>query len=906
MAERTYYVCFLKKFNNYFNRIIKGFSTLEEYQNASEDFYLFDKPINWNPKDNVSTELIMNDCPFDADYLLVLDEESNIVSRWFIMETVFTRNKQYKHELRRDVIYDNLKNLFNSPVYVEKGWLKDNDPFIFNPEGMSFNEVKTSETLLKDASKSAWIVGYIAKNAAGTDISISKNINDQVDYFTVSQIATDTGIPEEELNNMFANGGYFCNNFRIVYGWSSSDLIPTVVKYGLQFYSNGNFYDFYSAIVASWNKTLYKLKSIILASEADETATRNAMLAGFNTYKSSVLSSMSEIFGHPYFTSDQYSKLLQYAGKKVLYNGLVCQLKINELGTITESRGPAVYSSYSGFSDAINYAKNQTSFQDAATFHDDGQISIEAAFLRVSFNLSEYPHLNSSLSTKISSTRKKIDNNIFDMFLIPYNKCRFYNTGLNEFTTVENVAQEVASEIARELDAQCYDIQLLPYFPLVNLLPTIAGPIDIHALTEDADYNYITENKNAMSGSITLYKSDMEGPFYPHPDYKLTYKFEWIAYLGTLTDKTGITISVAYNNCGYFEPETTGQLNGFVGARGTVRPGTGHEDDFSITITYSIPAKTVIQSLIIWAEKNSFRTSLKYTLSSIHSGESLKIMSECDKYRLCSPNYQGAFDFNLAKNGGTVKSFFAECTYKPFTPYIKVIPEFALLYGTNFGDARGLICGGDFSLPRIKDAWETFELNNKNYQNIFNRDIQNLDVNQSIDYQRSLITGGLSVATAGAVGAVGGLAATGSPYGAIAGGILGTVGSAIGMKYDIDMLQRQQREAKQYAIDKYNYQLGNIKALPYTITTVGSFTINSKIWPFIEFYTCTEQERDALKKKIQYDSMTVMRIDAFGDYYRINDELHYFKGQLIRNEEIAEDNHIFEAIYTEIAKGVYM
>ena len=153
MSRPLYYVCLLKKFNNYFNRIIKGFSTLSDYQSASDDFYLYDQAINWNPADNVSTELVMNDCPFDADYLLILDHESNIVSRWFIMETVFTRQGQYKHELRRDVIYDHLTNLMNAPVYVEKGWLQDSDPFIFNPEGMSFNQIKTDEKLLKDKMK---------------------------------------------------------------------------------------------------------------------------------------------------------------------------------------------------------------------------------------------------------------------------------------------------------------------------------------------------------------------------------------------------------------------------------------------------------------------------------------------------------------------------------------------------------------------------------------------------------------------------------------------------------------------------------------------------------------------------------------------------------------------------------
>ena len=94
--------------------------------------------------------------------------------------------------------------------------------------------------------------------------------------------------------------------------------------------------------------------------------------------------------------------------------------------------------------------------------------------------------------------------------------------------------------------------------------------------------------------------------------------------------------------------------------------------------------------------------------------------------------------------------------------------------------------------------------------------------------------------------------------------------------------------------------------MPYTLTKVGAFNVNSKIWPFVEYYTCTNEEKSALENKLKYESMTVMRIANFGDFWRVDSELRYFKGELIRNERIAEDNHIFEAIYGEILKGVYM
>ena len=79
-----------------------------------------------------------------------------------------------------------------------------------------------------------------------------------------------------------------------------------------------------------------------------------------------------------------------------------------------------------------------------------------------------------------------------------------------------------------------------------------------------------------------------------------------------------------------------------------------------------------------------------------------KISNEVDLYRLCSPNYNGLFEFSNAKNLVTEK-FNVDCTLRPFNPYIHINPVFKGLYGQDFDDQRGLICQGDFSLPLIND-----------------------------------------------------------------------------------------------------------------------------------------------------------------------------------------------------------
>lgn len=913
----VYYVCFLKNYNNYFNRIIKGFATLAEYETAvgAGNYFLYSKTINYNPADNVSTELIMNDCPFDPDYVLIMDSELSIVARWFVMESIFTREKQRKFILRRDVIYDNLEQLMLSPVYVEKGWLKDTDPFIFNPEGMSFNQIKTSETLLKDFSNTAWIVGYIASNFGSQNISIQQETI--IDYISLSDIAADVGIEEATLASLLNFGGtsipaYFTNKVEIRYGSSSSDPIPFVYKKRLFYSSNfANLLSSQGEAVFSWAHTLYKYRSSGISSANQEAVFKNADEAISNAIKnsaSSIVSGMTSIFNRPYLTDTQLGILRKYAGegqKPILYNGIYYNLQLQASGTVEEVSGPAAYTSFAGLSTAINNGAATSQFTENATFHNDGEISVRPTSQIVYIQMVEASTESTipAIETTISSTRNKIQTQNFDMFCIPLGKTLIQDSNSYDFYTKDNnTSLRVAGEIVRQLAANIYDLQLLPYCPLNSL--------DISNLTEDTDYNFIVANNTLIAPDVRITVNPTGSP-----DAQGYY-----TYTGTFSGES-------------FWPNNPADLVdlSLLSVISPYPPDNPVDDITDLSLTYTVSPKVITisfksqrvplpqipmlrayvkitwrgnerQSIILWAKNNSFSTTIDEQLE---SEEEAKIESECNKYRLCSPNYQGTFDFNLAKNGNTVDYFIVECTYKPYTPYIKVSPEFKNLYGSNFGDARGLICSGDFSLPRLKDAWEEFELQNKNYQNIFNREIQNLDFQQELDYRKQLISGGLGIFTGGAAGAGAG-AMVGGGWGALAGGIIGTAGSAAGMAVDTDFLVRQQREQKQLSIDKFNYQLGNIKALPYTLTKVGAFNINSKIWPFLEFYTCTDEEKEALRNKLKYESMTVMRINNFGDYYNIDAEKHYFKGSLIRNEEISEDNHIFEAIYAELLKGVYI
>lgn len=272
-------------------------------------------------------------------------------------------------------------------------------------------------------------------------------------------------------------------------------------------------------------------------------------------------------------------------------------------------------------------------------------------------------------------------------------------------------------------------------------------------------------------------------------------------------------------------------------------------------------------------------------------------MNDTQFIRLNSPNYNGSYDFNVAKNEG-VDYFTVNFTYKPYTPFIHIAPNFKGLYGQDFDDARGLICGGDFSISILNNAWTQYELNNKNFQKAFDTQIQT----QDYAHRMGMISQGIGSMALGGVGS--GLAA-GFALGPVAGVAFGAASIGAGAA-DLAIGSSVYQRNKQGAIDQFNYQLGNVKARPNSLSRVGAYNIKNKYFPFIEFYGATEAEETAFKNKLKYEGMTVMTIGKISEYIGKGDDFNYFKGSLIQAGDISEDFHMADTISVELEKGLYI
>lgn len=805
----------LLRYNNYYNRIIKIESSLSDYQGYQVRYNgqpedpngntAILEGVNFTAGDFVDTTQIVNwggDLP---DYLLVV-ENGNISSRWYVIDAEKTRGGQLLLTLHRDLVADYYTNLLsdNTAIFVEKAIIPSSNNLIFNSEDMSFNQIKTKETLLKDDTLCPWIVIYAArKSSAGEATTFRSNFTTQYPFIEITQ---------QQYNDLMA--------------WVNKDvsrLIGTKI----------------SIVEALNGKTDATLIEFSTDSEPSQDSVSFAMATGatlkanaYNTIwgnweyiSNTVLPEVSNLASSyiPNIMPDYYNGILNNRDKFLKYTppGTTTSryFRIN----ITEQyNGGFIPSSYSGaLETALNPLKIVFTNQNQVLFGNLRNANIEVQYLtrNLRFNLEEITEDTPvGDSIFISANRYHLIDAPYDMFCLPLSDNIYFQNSKDPSGFVKAKSNlllnlSLANQLISDYSGvgQIYDAQILPYCPITD-----------HLTSFNEDGGVIYDINDANTDAYTLIGSS------------------------------------EFGGAGYLLHAT--------------------QSSFALNIDLDNP-------IVI---------------------SDYKVESECDLYRLCSPNYAGLFEFNAAKNGG-VATFNVKCTYKPFNPYIKLYPNFGRLYGNDYNDARGLICNGDFSLPTLTDQWKTFELSNKNYQASFDRQIQNIEVNNAVQKEREIWGVTAGVVGAGVQGGSAGLAA-GGPIGAAVGAGLGSALSIAGGVRDIQLNNKLRNEAIDYARDQFGYQLGNIKALPQTLSRTSAYNIDNKYFPFLEYYTCTDIEKQALRDKIKYNGMTVMAIGTM-KYYKDNyngSEPMYFKGKLIRLDGFNGEYHILNALAGEIYKGVFI
>ena len=944
----------LKKFNNYFNRKIIKYDSLEDYQNASSS-YITLAGINFNPNDGVRTELVLGQGSlgtfFDfektnaADYLVCYsvdpgsdesddsDDIDIIESRWFITEVKRTRGGQYVLSLKRDSVADNFNSLLQCPAYIRKGVLSDANPLIVNNEGVSVNQILEDQIPLKDDSGSAWLVGYMAKNF-GVTVPVAVQVNHTAkESVSIEDIASELGIKASDLANALTTNknnptAIVNDNIEIVswVNYPDNTSLEYKILAGSQDGLNSFTYGTPAPIIQSHNPTsdCYAREVIIpYSSNLNTTKVINLWKQQCTAHKADLKAAWETVVGHPLFTRSVYTKLKDLADNNVLLYkaGVYYNIRIGTVSGPTNTGNTyntsALASPFSAMCSAVVSGYNQ-GLDPSTTTHmqmlSGGKIFINYNELIVNFYLEEATAASglTTIDYTMSSTRNACKDQCFDIFAIPYNNLQVKNGG----TILEGIgddSQELSVKLAQEIvqnetTHQIYDLQLLPYCPI----PTICSnnQVDVTNLTAGKDYDFITQTgeyedrkeNNVYASSVEYEPGMYEGSAIWQSNINFADVVSWgYTAVAENQDQEAQEMLREWEATNTTAKSNVGGKAKFMVYAQIQDPQTFDHADINVGfwVTYNVTG-TINKTVVLYPKKASFSVDIHKSLS---LNDEMKLESNCNNYRIVSPNYQGSFDFNVAKNGGSVSQFFAHCTYKPFTPYIRVVPEFNWLYSTNYPkECRGLICGGDFSIGIINDKWQEYKLQNKNYQNIFNREIQSLDIQQSIQRTQQYATGGIKQFSDAASGAATG-AILGGGWGAAIGATVAGGASTAGYIADNVLMERQLVEQRQLAYDKFGLQLGNIQALPYTLTKVGSFDADSMIWPFLEYYTCTQEEKEAFRNKIKYEGMTVGIVDMLGNYMTTDS---YLQADLIRNDTIIDDSHLLEDIYIELTKGVYL
>ena len=785
----------LMNYNNYFNRTYKRHNTLQQYIDASQGHILgVDKPYNFSLNDGVTMEHVFNVTETDEpNYLLLLEEneQRTIVSRWFVIDWTKVRGNQYKGLLRRDLLADNYETITTSPSFIEKGYVEPTDSAIFNKENMNFNQIKTRETLLKDDSKTAWIVGYIAKDHPAlsdktftynpdVDLTISGNHTD----WTYANLVD--GNEHITINPTSPN-----NNMRFVLRWlgSASEDRRTEFMFNSSTHSS---YRVYPAQVSDYWET--NLRSATDFIDRDWYS-----LIDWKTCLDQVL-----LDNPSWATRDNFDYLSSLVGKTIQFQDGVYTLALTEDNDTYQNDW-----SYWGNGNLYNYLYSvvNDNLIDGITSAYRYPVAYRLFIKKFRFTLTQVTNVQGTYKYSIPQTTRLLNDAPYKMFCIPYYKDGQYLFQVNDTNHRYNLDKDImltwSFNIATELGNSLYDLQILPYCPISNWRgnANVAGIFSVNK-TENVDYTTLLDSENKVVGVCS------------------------------------------------------------------------------------------------WCDVSSKEQFLKYPIEIMD----YKVENECDMYRLCSPNYASAFEFNPAKNDG-VEGYNVRYTYKPYQPFINVAPKFNRLYGKDFKDNRGLILSGDFSLPIVKDAWINYELNNKNYLVAFDRQIENLESNYSWQKKMGIANAITGTIQGGVSGAMSG-ALVGGGVGAVVGGVLGTGASMVGGIMDVNMQQALHNEAIDYTRDNFGYQLQNIQALPNTLNKVSSIISVSKLFPFLEYYTCTNEEKEALENKLKFNGMTVGRIGKIIDYLQ-QDTQTYVQGQLIRLEG-KYDTHIANEIANEFKKGWYI
>lgn len=822
-------------FKNYTDRICNRLETVNEYRQYALHELL---DIQFNMGDGIRTTQIVNvDLATSGNYLVV-SENNVVLSRWYIMETDWLRMGQVRLHLKRDVIDDYILDIKDKDFIIKRGLISPDagqelSPEIFNDEAIKVNRVRAGEVLIKENTNSTpYIIAYTDKT---TPLKYSYS-----DVYDIENIRKAAELPFGDIPEIAA---VFTSTStqQPTYSYQLKTAIssPIVNVYANAFYDDGY-----------WEMYKYSYRG---GSNSITAASPNIRFGGWQVQND----------GSGYHNSSFSPQPADYLPRSMFSQKNTTPIRLQDI--------PIYKMEPAEFNSACQ-AVLQNRYQPNVN---------EVPWEEIREALGYYfdPVTNTSTSTGVGQKiwgirRSATDGTVY------YDYYRFTIT-LSQSEEAYNINSN---------DGAAFNTLYNNVATVFDPFEGQGGGTERSGLLLLGGHETVNISLNYLGNSLNDSKTIEPGVSERHPNSSGLYDIIFAPYTnGTINTANSGNVSItAEDTLRFFQ--ALAEINSAAiydiqivpyGPRATEGHNLVYKQLDNLPIVACIGATDrqplrldyafqIPRSALQNGAVKDALTDIDVSSGTTYYYKEQKIHHMTDMFRICDPGYNGVFEFSAAANDG-FDGINVYVNLRPYNPFIHVAPMFGGLYATDDelslfkNDPRGLTCGSNFSVTTKSDAWATYELNNKNYQQMFNRQIQNLEVTHDIQDTQQ-IWNAVSGTLGGAVSGTATGAMSGNPIAAVAGGLVGGIGSAVTGVADYNILQDQQAEQLAYTKDMFNFQLDNIKALPDSITRIGQQSQLFRYFPYIEYYTCTAVEREIVDKYLTYNSMTINAINKLGYY----------------------------------------
>lgn len=839
----------------YSNKLYSLKNTLSDLMSQSSEYSLQEN-VNFEDTNGLTCQLTIN-----VDYDKANDDflyynycyDNTNGTHWFITGCSKPRQAQYVYTLVRDVFVDFYDSIINSNAIIKRAnQITPVTGLAQYKKTMNLSQIKTREIVLEDGAGKGWIYVYLAKNA---------RLTAEDDYFKIPKVQnawnTTVTLTSEMMTNLSAKKLLIMNEMYAKF------RLRQIESSGRNIFSSQFFYQSSRTKCTHNIMTQSSLYSEYYVSGAltEDSVIASYIGSQYDTYMTHIKATSE------YLIDESYNALVGLDGQVVADTS-------GKLYTVSVTSYPSPTGSYTVFGTAEFSKALADNFNWGIEYGDNPlYFDLQGQAYTITFTLvTEWGSYYYRIPTAWINNRVSTVDCLYDIMAFPI-ECHVITNLLGDsgsiietkegnldtsYTDTMNFVQALKTAMGDAI----YDIQWLPY-----------GPFD--ADTTSGTFYYNLKNKQGYSNTRATFINTTE-----------------------TTTKTSGDISSSH----------TGSQTNIVDTEATQ------------VSTTCAAYEGVIQSNVAWinlSSNNYHKTVSKKIFTNSTNYLTNRIRNETTFLRLCGPNWNSTFEFRDVYNNG-FNGYIIDMTLKPYNPFVRVQPLFDGLYGSNYNDPRGLILKGDFSIEQTTEAYRNYQLNNRNYDLIFNRNMQSLDLKNSVALRSdainmgmdamSIITGSISGASSGAVSG----AMTGTAIGAGAGAIAGAVTGVVGGVADLvvnnqlrDMNKSLRLDQRDAALKQYQYQLGNIVALPDTLTRSSSFDAMYRVYPVLEVYTCSDEEKAQLNLAVQWNGIEINQIST------LKEQIEYQSGELFISAELIRyygdiNDQIYAAINERLASGIYI